>query len=292
MAELVENVQRITNALVSDGVSYDSKNHLIRIQGPINKACADKFYQIYSDRVEHSTQLVVELTTTGGSSFWAQLIASILAYHEGESIVRVPFYAMSAGTLIALSASRIEMTPYACLGPVDSQLAGWSLSDVMGWMESVSENLNSYGESWWGRSGGCCCSNWWMTPFAEMVGFQTRSMRATEQMESTKWDLIIHHRHPEYPELIKQNLTHLPHSFQMSAFRLRKAGFEIYDIVKPIPFELPPTDAKAARFLASCIPDLNDGEGGGEGGSEGVPDLSRDTVVLTSQELQATQESE
>jgi ClpP class serine protease len=62
------------------------------------------------------------LHTPGGLVLAAEQIASALASHPAEVTVHVPHYAMSGGTMIALAADRIVMSPSAVLGPVDPQV--------------------------------------------------------------------------------------------------------------------------------------------------------------------------
>jgi len=60
--------------------------------------------------------------TPGGLVLAAGQIAHALRRHRAKVTVYVPHYAMSGGTLIALSADEIVMDPNAVLGPVDPQL--------------------------------------------------------------------------------------------------------------------------------------------------------------------------
>ncbi|MDX6593240.1 MAG: hypothetical protein QOJ13_2436 [Gaiellales bacterium] len=62
------------------------------------------------------------LHTPGGLVLAASQIAKALADHEGKVVAVVPHYAMSGGTLIALSADEIVVDRHAALGPVDPQL--------------------------------------------------------------------------------------------------------------------------------------------------------------------------
>lgn len=62
------------------------------------------------------------LHTPGGMVLAASQIAMALKRHNGKKIVIVPHYAMSGGTLIALSADQIIMDPDAVLGPLDPQI--------------------------------------------------------------------------------------------------------------------------------------------------------------------------
>jgi ClpP class serine protease len=62
------------------------------------------------------------LHTPGGLVLAAEQIAQALNRHAARITVFVPHYAMSGGTLIALSADQIVMAENAVLGPVDPQL--------------------------------------------------------------------------------------------------------------------------------------------------------------------------
>jgi ClpP class serine protease len=59
------------------------------------------------------------LHTPGGLVLPSLQIARALAKHPGKVTVFVPHYAMSGGTLLALSADEIVMSEFAVLGPVD-----------------------------------------------------------------------------------------------------------------------------------------------------------------------------
>jgi len=62
------------------------------------------------------------LHTPGGLALAAFQIARAMTKRQGKVRVVVPHYAMSGGTLIALAADEIIMSPNAVLGPVDPQL--------------------------------------------------------------------------------------------------------------------------------------------------------------------------
>lgn len=62
------------------------------------------------------------LQTPGGLALAALQIARALAARRAPVTVFVPHYAMSGGTLIALAATRIVMSPHAILGPIDPQI--------------------------------------------------------------------------------------------------------------------------------------------------------------------------
>src|ERR1700719_753904 len=62
------------------------------------------------------------LHTPGGLVLAALQIAEAIHLHKGKVTVFVPHYAMSGGTLIALSADEIVMSRHSVLGPFDPQL--------------------------------------------------------------------------------------------------------------------------------------------------------------------------
>jgi len=63
------------------------------------------------------------LHTPGGLVLAAAQIAKALKHHKAKTVVIVPHYAMSGGTLISLAADEIWMDTNAVLGPLDPQLA-------------------------------------------------------------------------------------------------------------------------------------------------------------------------
>jgi ClpP class serine protease len=66
--------------------------------------------------------LDIVLHTPGGLVLAALQIAWAIREHKGKVTVFVPHYAMSGGTLIALSSDEIVMSKHAVLGPIDPQL--------------------------------------------------------------------------------------------------------------------------------------------------------------------------
>jgi ClpP class serine protease len=71
------------------------------------------------------------LHTPGGMVLAAQQIASALADHDGRVTAVVPHYAMSGGTLIALSADEIVIDAHSALGPVDPQLGEYAAASLV-----------------------------------------------------------------------------------------------------------------------------------------------------------------
>jgi ClpP class serine protease len=71
------------------------------------------------------------LHTPGGLVLAAEQIAAALGAHPARVTVYVPHYAMSGGTLIALAAESIVMSPSAVLGPVDPQLGEYPVASIL-----------------------------------------------------------------------------------------------------------------------------------------------------------------
>jgi ClpP class serine protease len=71
------------------------------------------------------------LHTPGGLVLAAEQIAHALVEHKGKVTVFVPHYAMSGGTLIALTADAIVMDPNAVLGPVDPQIGDMPAASIV-----------------------------------------------------------------------------------------------------------------------------------------------------------------
>jgi ClpP class serine protease len=75
------------------------------------------------------------LHTPGGLVLAAEQIAHALAERKGKVTVFVPHYAMSGGTLIALTADEIVMDPNAVLGPVDPQIGDMPAASLVNLLE-------------------------------------------------------------------------------------------------------------------------------------------------------------
>ena len=74
---------------------------------------------------------VVILDTPGGVVEVVERMVATLRSNYGDVTVIVPDRAMSAGTIFALSADRIMMDYFSCLGPIDPQIESL-LKDYMG----------------------------------------------------------------------------------------------------------------------------------------------------------------
>src|SRR4030081_3167231 len=71
------------------------------------------------------------LHTPGGLVLAATQIARAIRNRKSKVTVLVPHYAMSGGTLIALAADEIVMSPHAALGPIDPQLEKFAAASLL-----------------------------------------------------------------------------------------------------------------------------------------------------------------
>jgi ClpP class serine protease len=78
-----------------------------------------------------ATPIDLVLHTPGGLVLPSVQIARALRAHPAKVTVFVPHYAMSGGTLIALAADEIVLSPHAVLGPVDPQLGQLPAASIL-----------------------------------------------------------------------------------------------------------------------------------------------------------------
>ena len=80
------------------------------------------------------------LHTPGGLVLASEQIAHALCRHPAKVTIFVPHYAMSGGTLLALSADEIVMDENAVLGPVDPQLGEYPAVSIINAVEQKDVN--------------------------------------------------------------------------------------------------------------------------------------------------------
>lgn len=80
---------------------------------------------------DEEVPLDIVLHTPGGLVLAAAQIARAVRDRRSKVTVFVPHYAMSGGTLIALAADEIVMSPHAALGPVDPQLGKFAAASLV-----------------------------------------------------------------------------------------------------------------------------------------------------------------
>ncbi|MDO9534170.1 MAG: hypothetical protein Q7J85_02300 [Bacillota bacterium] len=80
------------------------------------------------------------LHTPGGLILASEQISAALQKHPAKVTVFVPHYAMSGGTMIALSADEIIMDENAVLGPVDPQIGSYPAVSILKAVELKNKN--------------------------------------------------------------------------------------------------------------------------------------------------------
>jgi ClpP class serine protease len=80
---------------------------------------------------DEEVPLDIVLHTPGGLVLAAMQIARAVRDRKSKVTIFVPHYAMSGGTLIALAADEIVMSPHAALGPVDPQLDKYAAASLI-----------------------------------------------------------------------------------------------------------------------------------------------------------------
>jgi ClpP class serine protease len=79
------------------------------------------------------------LHTPGGDVFASMLISRMLKEYKGNIRVIIPFYAMSGGTLLALSCDELYLGQCASLGPLDPQLGDFfKFGSAKSWRKVIS----------------------------------------------------------------------------------------------------------------------------------------------------------
>ncbi len=114
-----ERLKAIEDSLKTDAVLFF---------GPIVPAVKNPFRDMIEnlkpDPVENPKTISVILQTLGGSAETVEKLVEILRHHYDSVNFVIPDYAMSAGTLFALSGDKIHMDYSSSLGPIDPQVPG------------------------------------------------------------------------------------------------------------------------------------------------------------------------
>lgn len=107
-------------------------NKNIVINGPIDEECYNIFLKNYKESA--SSEIEIEITTSGGSLTFALLICEIITTHPYNIMAYIPKYALAEGTIIALCCNKLRMAPYASLSSFNLQFkmpgTGISLSNT------------------------------------------------------------------------------------------------------------------------------------------------------------------
>lgn len=95
---------------------------VVTIISPIVPGLEHRLRQAIEGLQERKNVVTVILDTPGGVVEVVERMVSVLRSVYDEVTVIVPDRAMSAGTILALSADRIMMDHLSCLGPIDPQI--------------------------------------------------------------------------------------------------------------------------------------------------------------------------
>ncbi len=82
------------------------------------------------------------LHTPGGEIFATQIISRLFKEYKGNIRSIIPFYAMSGGTILALSTDSLVMGNVSSLGPVDPQIGLLAPGSAAGWQDVVRSRGN------------------------------------------------------------------------------------------------------------------------------------------------------
>lgn len=111
---------QLTQGLVDIGEILASD--VVTIISPIVPGLEHRLRQAIEGLQERKNVVTVILDTPGGVVEVVERMVSVLRSVYDEVTVIVPDRAMSAGTILALSADRIMMDHLSCLGPIDPQI--------------------------------------------------------------------------------------------------------------------------------------------------------------------------
>ncbi|MEO5373167.1 MAG: serine dehydrogenasease [Alphaproteobacteria bacterium] len=130
--QLDENARKLGKKLSSDVLAFF---------GPIEYGVDDHVRDAVEAIKEKKDRLAVLLQTTGGLIEVTQRIAECLRAHYDTVYFIIPNYAMSAGTVLAMSGDEIYMDYYSILGPIDPQThkPGIGFVPALGYLEQYNK---------------------------------------------------------------------------------------------------------------------------------------------------------
>jgi hypothetical protein len=141
-AQLVQRAVRLEEAVRGQVLSY---------LGPMYEPADDQIKDAVEDlaglRRRRQAAMFVVLETGGGLITVAERIARILRHHYRRVDFIVPSFAMSAGTVLAMSGDEIHMDYASTLGPIDPQIRqGDRLVPALGYLEQYRRLVERSGE--------------------------------------------------------------------------------------------------------------------------------------------------
>ena len=128
------------------------KTDVVLFFGPIVPAVKNQFRDMIENlkpdpAKENQETISVILQTPGGRAEIVEKLVEILRHHYKSVNFIIPDYAMSAGTLFALSGDKIYMDYSSSLGPIDPQVYnGTDLVPALGYLDQVKEMIQKSAE--------------------------------------------------------------------------------------------------------------------------------------------------
>lgn len=158
------------------------------------------------------------LHTPGGLVLAATQIARAINRRKGKVRVIVPHYAMSGGTLIALAADEIVMSPNAVLGPVDPQLGDLPGPSLVRLLKQ--KDINKVAD--------------------DMIVKADIAEKAINQLQATLSELLQRTQTKERAAELAQKLTegNWTHDFPITCDFAKSLGLNVTDEVPPLVYDL------------------------------------------------------
>ena len=155
----------------------------------------------------------IVLHTPGGLVLASVQIARALQKHKGGVRVIVPHYAMSGGTLIALAADEIIMSPTAVLGPVDPQLGQYPAASIISVVEKKPiKNIDD-----------------------QTLIMADMGIKAIKQVEQTVYDLLSPHSSKEKAKKLAKLLSigTWTHDYPITYEKAKELGLKVSSDIPP-----------------------------------------------------------
>lgn len=135
-----DKAREIENQLEADVISYLGGIYPVYF----------RFFRNFVEEVKSKSgverkNIAVFLRTAGGSPETAEGMVSVLRKHYDQIYFVVPDFAMSAGTILCMSADKIFMDYTSSLGPIDPQVPTRDTGEyipALGYLDKVSELTN------------------------------------------------------------------------------------------------------------------------------------------------------
>jgi len=155
------------------------------------------------------------LHTPGGLVLAATQIARAISRRKGKVRVIVPHYAMSGGTLIALAADEIIMSPNAVLGPLDPQLGEYPAPSLI--RLKAMKDINRIDD--------------------KMLIYADVAEKATAQLQETIRELLIKNYPKEKADELAKVLTEgtWTHDYPINFAKAQALGLRVSDQI-PVEF--------------------------------------------------------